>query len=302
MGMNLAGLCDAAEEDIFRRGLAKAGLGSSKTRTDMKRMGFFVCVDDLESELIRAVGSAQVEEIFDAQGDLDSFRTLQKHSAGRVQNSASQIKRFLDEVSIGDRVVTYDRDRRLYLLGEITSSPQWRPDDLPETPRVRQVKWTEKVLRDQLSQSTKNTLGAIQTLFLLKKRAADEILQKAVPIEQSESTTNPTPPSSNNDTDEEALEQLVEKSEETIEERIVRLDWEQAQSLVAGILRAMGYRTVVSPRGADRGVDIFASPDGLGLEEPRIFAEVKHRPSTSIGSQDIRSFIGGRNAGDSVSM
>ena len=91
---------------------------------------------------------------------------------------------------------------------------------------------------------------------------------------------------------------LVEKAAEAIEERIVRLDWESTQQLFAGILRAMGYRTTVSPRGSDRGVDIFASPDGLGLEEPRIFVEVKHRPNTAIGSQDVRSFIGGRSSND----
>jgi restriction system protein len=60
----------------------------------------------------------------------------------------------------------------------------------------------------------------------------------------------------------------------------------------------MGYRTTVSPRGADRGVDIFASPDGLGLEEPRIFVEVKHRPNQSMGAQDVRSFLGGRSSND----
>ena len=70
------------------------------------------------------------------------------------------------------------------------------------------------------------------------------------------------------------------------------------QDLVAGILRSMGYRTSVAAKGADRGVDIFASPDGLGLEEPRIFVEVKHRPRSAMGSQEIRKFLGGRRAGD----
>ena len=59
----------------------------------------------------------------------------------------------------------------------------------------------------------------------------------------------------------------------------------------------MGYRTRVSKPGPDRGVDIFASPDGLGLVEPRIFVEVKHRGGR-VGSPEIRSFLGGRQAGD----
>jgi restriction system protein len=67
--------------------------------------------------------------------------------------------------------------------------------------------------------------------------------------------------------------------------------------LVAGILRAMGYKTRISTKGADRGVDIFASPDGLGLQEPRIFVEVKHRVEPT-GAPDVRAFLGGRKAGD----
>ena len=69
------------------------------------------------------------------------------------------------------------------------------------------------------------------------------------------------------------------------------------QELVAGMLRAMGYKTRVSPPGADRGVDVFASPDGLGLQEPLVFVEVKHRKG-AMGSNEIRAFLGGRKPGD----
>lgn len=95
MGLMLAGLCDAAEEGVFRRGLEKAGLGSPQTRADMEHLGFFVCVDDLESELIRAVRPDRVEALFDAQGDLGSFRTLQKQAAWRGQSVEAQMHRFL---------------------------------------------------------------------------------------------------------------------------------------------------------------------------------------------------------------
>ena len=49
----------------------------------MERLGFYVCVADLEDELIRAHGAASVEEVVDAQGDLGSFRTLQKQPEWR---------------------------------------------------------------------------------------------------------------------------------------------------------------------------------------------------------------------------
>jgi restriction system protein len=70
------------------------------------------------------------------------------------------------------------------------------------------------------------------------------------------------------------------------------------QELVAGVLRGMGYKTRVSPRGPDRGKDIIASPDGFGFENPRIFVEVKHRINSSMGAGEIRSFLGGRHDGD----
>ena len=69
------------------------------------------------------------------------------------------------------------------------------------------------------------------------------------------------------------------------------------EELVAGILRGMGYKTMMSPRGADRGKDIVASPDGLGLESPKIKVEVKHR-NGSMGSSNIRNFLGGLRHGD----
>ena len=106
-GVELAGLCDAGEEGDFRRGLQRAGLGSDLTRADMERFGFFVCVVDLEDELIRALGAAAVEEVVAAQGDLRSFRTLQKQPAWRDQPHEEQLRRFMG--SGGRRKIRYAR-------------------------------------------------------------------------------------------------------------------------------------------------------------------------------------------------
>jgi hypothetical protein len=74
LDVRLAGLCDAAEEGEFRRGLERACLGSNLSGADMEALGFYACVADLEDELIRALGAASVEEILDAQGELGSFQ------------------------------------------------------------------------------------------------------------------------------------------------------------------------------------------------------------------------------------
>jgi hypothetical protein len=93
--MHVAGLCDRGEEDLVRRGLVAAQIGSPRTRTDMERLGFFVCVDDLEDELIRAVGAVGVEAILDSQGDLGAFRSMQSQPAWRGREPEAQLRRFL---------------------------------------------------------------------------------------------------------------------------------------------------------------------------------------------------------------
>jgi hypothetical protein len=91
----LAGLCDLREEEIFRRGLVSAQVGSPHTRTDMEHLGFYVCVNDLEDELIRALGTTAVEALFDSQGDLRSFRSFQRQPAWRGREHKSQMWRFV---------------------------------------------------------------------------------------------------------------------------------------------------------------------------------------------------------------
>ena len=95
VGLRLAGLCDVGEEDVVRRGLASAGIGSPRTRAGLERLGFFVSVEDLEDELIRAAGVGRVEELVDSQGDLGSLRSLQRQLEWRGQPAGAQLRRFL---------------------------------------------------------------------------------------------------------------------------------------------------------------------------------------------------------------
>jgi hypothetical protein len=107
LDVRLAGLCDAAEERDFRRGLERAGLGSDLTRTDMERLGFYVCDADLEDELIRALGADAVERVAEAQGELAPFRTLQKQPAWQGRPKEEQLRRWMG--SGGRRKIRYAR-------------------------------------------------------------------------------------------------------------------------------------------------------------------------------------------------
>jgi hypothetical protein len=95
LDVRLAGLCDAAEEGNFRRGLERVGLGPDLTRADMERLGFYVCVADLEDELIRALGVTAVERVIEAQSELQAFRTFQREPQWRARRAEDQLRRFL---------------------------------------------------------------------------------------------------------------------------------------------------------------------------------------------------------------
>jgi hypothetical protein len=81
-GVRLAGLCDQGEERDFRRGLDRVG-------------PYFVCVADLEDELIRALGTGRVEELIQAEGESGPFRTFTRQPAHRETLRDQQLRRFM---------------------------------------------------------------------------------------------------------------------------------------------------------------------------------------------------------------
>jgi hypothetical protein len=79
-GDRVAGLCDAGEERWFRRVLGDAT---------------YVCVRDLEDELLRAAGRSRAEEVLATQGDLNAFRNFQNQPYWRGRPAEAQLRRWL---------------------------------------------------------------------------------------------------------------------------------------------------------------------------------------------------------------
>jgi hypothetical protein len=92
-GVRLAGLCDAAEARFYRRALAATGLHDGATT--LESLAFFVCVRDLEDELIRALGPDQAVLVVRDEGELTAFRVFQRQPAQRAKPVAQQLHRFL---------------------------------------------------------------------------------------------------------------------------------------------------------------------------------------------------------------
>lgn len=252
-------------------------------------------VSDFLERSIVAIGWGVVGELKEGMSRAEIVKRVQaawpENNKFKVTNSAGQINRFLNEIAVGDWVVTYDSVRRIYHLGKVLSGSSYKPDENNELMNQREVRWEAQVPRDDLTVPTKNTLGAIQTLFLLSDSARDELLAlaKGNPAKVDEETEKET-----EEDESQLLNGTRAQSKEFIKDRISQLDLYELQDLVAGLLRAMNYKTRVSSPGPDRGVDILASPDGFGLEQPRIMVEVKHRKET-MGAQEIRTFLGGRH-------
>jgi len=82
-GVRLAGLCDQGEERDFRR-----GLGGTEAP-------YFVCVADLEDELIRALGTGRVEDLIEAEGESGPFLTFTRQPAHRDTARDRQLHRFM---------------------------------------------------------------------------------------------------------------------------------------------------------------------------------------------------------------
>jgi restriction system protein len=256
--------------------------------------------DDFKSHSLVGIGWFGIGDmsVLKTREDFTKVVTKTWPQAKRMQvaMSASQAFRFVREVKIGDRVLTYDPSERVYLAGVLTGDYRYDPTRDGEYKNVRDVKWDGQVARDSLSVATRNSLGSISTLFQLPPEAADEIEKRL------SGSMTPTSVETLRDTEETQVDAILKdvqnRAFEFIKDKLSGLDWDDMQELVAALLRAMGYKTRISPSGPDRGKDIVASPDGFGFESPRIVVEVKHRVGSAMGSQEVRAFLGGRHKDD----
>lgn len=222
------------------------------------------------------------------------YDTYTEDSDGRVNQSVGQIWRFVNEFQKGDKVITYDWYSRNYYLGEIISDYEY--DTKYEFHHIRKIEWYDAPTeRDALSTDTKNKLGSILTIFEISHDVWNELLEfnpayiskeDLIEIEEVHKIF-----------EKQELEQLkqdaIYRSLEFTKDIIANLSWQEVEKLVAGLLRVLGYKTRMTSKGSDLGSDIIASPDELGLQEPRIKVEVKTRTKEKIGAPDIRNFIGG---------
>lgn len=197
----------------------------------------------------------------------------------------NQVWRFSREIKSGDRVITYNKEKREYMVGKVTKSHFYDESvGNPDYPNHIKVDWEDvTVERDSLSQAAKNSLGSTLTVFRVDEWGNE--------IEQLVENPFSEPEDIDDAEEEEIIEDIIGKASVMIQDRVDKLDPWQMQELVGGLLQAMEYNVQISPKGPDGGVDVLAYKDAFGFEKPIIKVQVKHRKS-SASAPEIQQLLG----------
>jgi restriction system protein len=189
-------------------------------------------------------------------------------------------------------------------IEEVVPPTPFEASDYPSTPGVRRY---ERIIRF-------STIPAVKAGWLIKNKGQwvltdqgrwafgkwenpAEFMQVVAQLyrqwkkeqpqeEQAEQETESSP-----ETAATTLEESEEAAWSEIEAYLSEMSPYDFQELVAGLLRGMGYHVAwISPPGPDRGLDVIAHSDPLGITGPRIKVQVKRR-ADKIDVDGVRSFM-----------
>ncbi len=210
---------------------------------------------------------------------------------GAIPVYAGEIFRFINELAVDDIVVYRSKPEPIVHLGRVKGPYAHDPMTDPEYPNTRPVQWFKKVPVTGVQQpAALFELGAFLSFFQLKNYGEVWAALAAGTIME------PGP-----ETDESLAEVSAATQQNTrdfVRTRIVtRLKGHPFAHLVGALLRTMGYRTRISPAGADGGVDIVAHRDELGLEPPIVKVQVKSSEG-SVSGPTIAELLGNMSPSD----
>lgn len=236
-----------------------------------------------------AIGWAKVGDLARLPPDREALKAkvaeaYPEKKPGAIPVYAGQLFRFVHEVQQGDIVVHPSRRERIIHLGQIAGPYRHAPDLSKSHPNVRAVKWLGKHPRTRFSQGALYEIGASMTLFRVKNYA-DEFLAAL----QGEA---PRVPADEDETIGPVAEDIEQTTRDFLLKRLAHeLKRHAFADFVAHLLGLMGYRTRISPEGADGGIDIVAHRDELGFEPPIIKVQVKSTEG-SVGDPVVSALYG----------
>lgn len=240
-----------------------------------------------------AIGWKEIGDLRVIAPNRDEFKviyaqTFPNAKKGSIPTSAGMLYRFCYEVQIGDYIVFPSKSDRMINIGQVASDYQYVAD-AHEYVQQRDVKWLKHIPRTSFSQGALYEIGSAMTLFAVKNYS-DEFLATL-----DKGFKKSTAANDEDDTVGATAEDIIESTKDFILKELSRnLKGYALEEFVADLLRAMGYRTTVSPQGGDSGIDITAYKDEL---PPRILVQVKSQDS-DIKETTIQSLKGAMREGD----
>lgn len=247
----------------------------------------------LNKDLI-AIGWRDFGDLSKVEANRDAFKAhyieaYPDAKKGQIANGAGMLYRFIHEVQIGDYVVFPSKTDRKINIGTVEGDYFFEDND-GEYVQRRKVKWLKHIPRLSFSQGALYEVGSAMSFFSVKNYA-DEFLSA---LEKDFKKTI-----SSDDVEDESVgataDDIVESTKDFILKELSRqLKGYDLEAFVADLLRAMGYRTIVSLQGGDSGIDITAYKDEL---PPRILVQVKSQDS-DIKETTIQSLKGAMREGD----
>ena len=226
-------------------------------------------------------------------GNIDAFKEKYTQiypdaKKGSIATGAGMLYRFCHEIQVGDYVVFPSKSNREVNIGVVESEYIYDSNQ-PEYVQTRKVKWLQHLPRMVFSQGALYEIGSAMSLFSVKNYA-DEFLS----VLDKDFMKNYS-----SDSEDESVgataDDIIEGTKDFILKELSRqLKGYDLEGFVADLLRAMGYRTTISPQGGDSGIDITAYKDEL---PPRILVQVKSQDG-DIKETTIQSLKGAMREGD----
>ena len=246
----------------------------------------------LKNDVI-AIGWSDMGDLGNIDANRDAFKEKYTQiypdaKKGSIATGAGMLYRFCHEIQVGDYVVFPSKSNREVNIGVIESEYIYDSNQ-PEYVQTRKVKWLQHLPRMVFSQGALYEIGSAMSLFSVKNYA-DEFLS----VLDKDFMKNYS-----SDSEDESVgataDDIIEGTKDFILKELSRqLKGYDLEGFVADLLRAMGYRTTISPQGGDSGIDITAYKDEL---PPRILVQVKSQDG-DIKETTIQSLKGAMREGE----
>lgn len=238
--------------------------------TDAFKKHEFVGIGFIHHELKDTTDKEYLKDEYKKSYPDDKFMTM--------NINAGQVYRFLNELNIGDIVISPYNDHRL-LIGKVKGEPYFVKDDICPYNYRREVEWfDEEINRTEFTIPLQNTLRSSMTVFNVTQ--IQEILVSVGLAEKGD----------------KEIKKRIDNTEhiyDLIRDSFLKLDSKEFELLVNYVLRSLGFdATQETGKVGDGGIDFEGQLNVMGVASINLQVQVKRYDTSTIGEKEIRNFRG----------